>query len=267
MKKILLLISVAAALSACASSGTVDKNAQETMGWTNEQLYTEARSELNAHNYTRAIQLYEQLRSRQPESRYAEQSLIDTAYAQYKNDEKEKSLATLSRFISHFPASVDLDYALYLRGLVLFDEDQSFLSKLSSQDWSDRDPAANRKSFAAFEELVNKFPNSKYAEDSRKRMSQLVDALGGHEIAIARYYAKRGAFLAANNRAQRVIQKFQNTRFVEEALAIMEFSYKKMDKPQLAHDTRRILEKNFPKSPYLNQEWVADDMPWWRYWK
>ncbi|QMT30929.1 outer membrane protein assembly factor BamD [Alysiella filiformis] len=267
MKNFLLVISVAAALSACAAKGTVDKEAQKTQNWTIDQLYNEARNELNGNNYTRAVTLYELLRSREPDGRYAEQAGIETAYAHYKNEEKEKALAAIARFQQHFPASVDMDYALYLKGLVLFDEDQSFLNRLASQDWSDRDPAANRQAFYAFEELVKKYPQSKYADDSRKRMSQLVDALGGHEIAIARYYAKRGAWVAANNRAQRVIEQFQNTRYVEEALAIMVFSYKKMDKPQLAEDAERVLQKNFPQSPYLQKDWVPDDMPWWRYWK
>lgn len=262
-------MAVVAALSGCASASQskIDKDAQLTQNWTTDQLYSEARSELDSRNYTRAITLYELLRSRESEGRYAEQSLLETAYAYYKDEEPEKAQLALARFMHHFPASVDMDYALYLKGLVLFAEDQSFLNKLASQDWSDRDPAANRRAYYVFEELVKKYPNSKYAEDSRKRMAQLVDALGGHEIAIARYYAKRGGYIAANNRAQRVIEKFQNTRFVEEALAIMMYSYKKMDKPQLADDTRRVLAQNFPQSPYLQTEWKPDEMPWWRYWK
>ena len=98
-------------------------------------------------------------------------------------------------------------------------------------------------------------------------MKKLVDALAGNEISVARYYAKRGAHLAAANRAQNIITGFQNTRFTEEALAIMEVSYRKMNRQQLADDTRRILQQNFPQSPYLQQEWRSDDAPWWRYWK
>ena len=132
------MISVAAALSACAGSGnnkaTVDKEAQATQGWSSDRLYNEAREELNSGNYTRASSLYEQLISRQPEGRYVEQSLLETAYAQYKNEEPAKALNTLTRFENNFLGSVNMDYALYLRGLVLFGEDQSFLNKLASQD-------------------------------------------------------------------------------------------------------------------------------------
>lgn len=269
MKKILCSVSVAVLLAACAggNKGTVNQDALATRDWSADRLYNEARSELDSGNYTRAGTLYEVLRSRQPEGRYVEQSLLDSAYAHYKDEEPAKALSDLNRFMRNFPASQDMDYALYLRGLVLFAEDQSFLNKLASQDWSDRDPQANRSAYQSFNELVTRFPSSKYAEDARKRMSQLVDALGGHEIAIARYYAKRGAYVAANNRAQRVIEKFQNTRYVEEALAIMLYSYQKMGNTQLADDTRRVLQTNFPQSPYLQKDWKANDMPWWRYWK
>ncbi len=119
-----------------------------------------------------------------------------------------------------------MDYALYLRGLVLFNEDQSFLNKLASQDWSDRDPKANREAYQAFAELVQRFPNSKYAADATARMVKLVDALGGNEMSVARYYMKRGAYIAAANRAQKIIGSYQNTRYVEESLAILELAYK-----------------------------------------
>ena len=196
MKKSLLFIALAVALTGCAFKDKakkvkIDSDTIAAQNWSNDQLYNEARSELNAKNYDRANKLYEILRARQAPGRYTEQSLLDAAYAHYKNEEPAKALALLSRFEHNYPASIDMDYALYLRGLVLFDEDQSFLRKLASQDWSDRDPQANRRAYRVFNELVTRYPDSKYAEDARKRMAQLVDALGGHQIAIAKYYAKR----------------------------------------------------------------------------
>lgn len=268
MKKIIAASIVMAILSACATpNATVSKDAQMSKEWSNDRLYSEARNALNSGNYSHANALYGVLRARQPDGRYTEQSLLDSAYAHYKNEEMAQALTLLSRFERNYPASVDMDYALYLKGLIFFAEDQSFLRKLASQDWSDRDPEANRRAFRVFEQLVNRFPQSKYAEDSRHRMAQLVDALGGHEIAIARYYAKRHAYVAANNRAQRVLQQYQNTRYVEEALAIMIFSYEKMGNTQLADDTRRVLQQNFANSPYLAKPWQPDDIPWWRWWK
>jgi len=268
MKKILLVVALGIALGGCAANkGTSDKDAQITQDWPVEKLYAEAQDELNSSNYTRAVKLYELLESRFPQGRYAQQAQLDTAYAYYKDEEREKALAAVERFQRLHPQHPNMDYALYLKGLILCNEDKSFLNKLASQDWSDRDPEANRRAFRVFEQLVNRFPQSKYAEDSRRRMAQLVDALGGHEIAIARYYAKRHAYVAANNRAQRVLQQYQNTRYVEEALAIMIFSYEKMGNTQLADDTRRVLQQNFANSPYLAKSWQPDDIPWWRWWK
>lgn len=267
MKKFLLLVSIAAVLSACANQTTNDRNALMAQNWTNDRLYQEAREELNSGNYTRAIALYELLRARSPDGRFTEQSLLETAYAHYKDEEPDKALSALSRFEQHFPGSANMDYAIYLRGLILFDEDQSFVNKLANQDWSDRDSEKNRRAYYAFETLLKRFPESKYADDARARMAKLVDGLGGHEISIARYYAKRGAYVAAANRAQSVIRQFQNTRYLEEALAIMEYSYQKMGNEQLAQDTRRVLQQNFPESPYLKKTWAAQEMPWWRYWQ
>lgn len=192
------------ALSACATQGTADKDAQITQDWSVEKLYAEAQDELNSSNYTRAVKLYEILESRFPTSRHARQSQLDTAYAYYKDDEKDKALAAIERFRRLHPQHPNMDYALYLRGLVLFNEDQSFLNKLASQDWSDRDPKANREAYQAFAELVQRFPNSKYAADATARMVKLVDALGGNEMSVARYYMKRGAYIAAANRAKKL---------------------------------------------------------------
>ena len=267
MKKILLVALLGATLSGCASKGTSDKDAQITQDWSVEKLYAEAQDELNSNNYTRAVKLYELLESRFPQGRYAQQAQLDTAYAYYKDEEREKALAAVERFQKLHPQHPNMDYALYLKGLILFNEDQSFLNKLAAQDWSDRDPKANREAYQAFAELVRRYPQSKYVEDATKRMTKLVDALAGNEMAVARYYAKRGAYLAAANRAQNIVTGFQNTRYVEEALAVMELSYRKMERPQLADDTRRILEKNFPQSPYLTRSWKDNDAPWWRYWK
>lgn len=255
------------ALSACSGTQSVDKDAQITQNWTVEHLYAEAHDELNSGNYTRAVKLYEILQSRYPNGRYAEQAELDTAYAYYKDDQQAQALAILDRFQRLHPNHPNTDYVLYLKGLILLNEDKSFLNRLASQDWSDRDPKANREAYQVFAQLVAQYPNSRYAPDAIQKMQHLVDALGGHEIAIARYYMKRGAYLAAANRAQNVVSHYQNTRFVEEALAIMAAAYGKLNQAQLHDDAQRVLAQNFPQSPYLQKPWQPDDIPWWRYWK
>lgn len=260
-------MALGAVLSGCASKGMVDTDAQITQDWPVEKLYAKAQDELSSGNYTRAVKLYELVGSRFPNSRYAQQSQLNTAYAYYKDEEPAKALAEIQRFQNMYPNHPNMDYALYLKGLALFNEDKSIVNRLASQDWSDRDPKANQDAYYAFAELIKAYPQSKYAADATERMAKLVDALGGNQIAIARYYAQRGAYLAAANRAQQIVAQYQNTRFVEEALAIMELSYRKMGKPQLAEDTKRVLAQNFPESPYLQREWKPNNMPWWRYWK
>ncbi|WP_434778874.1 outer membrane protein assembly factor BamD [Neisseria sp. Ec49-e6-T10] len=267
MKKILLLISLITLINACSSTGTVDKDAQITRDWTVEKLYTEAKEELNKGNYTRAVKLYDILESRFPFGRYAQQASLDTAYAHYRDSEPKQALEELDRFMKLHPVHPNMDYALYLKGLVLFNADQSFLAKLSAQDWSERDPQANKDAFFVFQELVTRFPNSVYAPDALDRLNKLLDALGGHEMHVARYYMKRGAYLAAVNRAQTVITEYNNTKYVEEALAIMSTAYDKLGITDLRDDSFRVLQRNYPQSSYLKTPWKVQEMPWYQYWK
>lgn len=267
MKKILIASCVALVLTGCANKGTsVDKDAQITQSWTVQQLYTEAQDDLNGKNYTRAVKLYDILQSRFPNGRYAQQAQLDKAYAHYRDAEPAKALAELDSFEKKYPKHENLDYVFYLRGLVAFNEDTSFVTKLASQDWADRDQKANREAYGYFNTLITRWPDSKYAPDARERMSKLVVAFAGNEMAIARYYLNRGAYVAASNRAQNVVQHYQNTPFTEEALAILVTSYDKLGQTQLSQDTQRVLLTNFPESQFA-EGWKGNDIPWWRYWK
>ena len=170
MKKILLVVALGIALGGCAANkGTSDKDAQITQDWPVEKLYAEAQDELNSSNYTRAVKLYELLESRFPQGRYAQQAQLDTAYAYYKDEEREKALAAVERFQRLHPQHPNMDYALYLKGLILFNEDKSFLNKLASQDWSDRDPKANREAYQALPSWFNAILR---ANMSKKRPSR-----------------------------------------------------------------------------------------------
>ncbi|OAM34559.1 competence protein ComL [Eikenella sp. NML96-A-049] len=269
MKKILLVTGLAVMLSACSSTSTtaVSQDAQITQDWSVDKLYAEAHEEMESRNYSRSVRLYEILRARFPNTRQAVQSRLDTAYVYYKDEQQPQALAHVEQFLKLYPNHPNTDYALYLKGLIVLNQDKSIFNKLASQDWSDRDPKANREAYQVFNELITLFPDSKYANDAREKMTRLVDALGGNEMAIARYYMQRGAYLAAANRAQGIVSRYQNTRYVEEALAIMMTAYTRLEKPELSNDTRRVLAQNFPQSPYLQKEWQPDDIPWWRYWK
>ncbi|MCO6504665.1 MAG: outer membrane protein assembly factor BamD [Snodgrassella sp.] len=268
MKNLFLAVALGLLLTACASTSTVDKDSQTTQNWSVQRLYTEAHDELMHHNYTHAEKLYEILQARFPYGAYAEQAQLDTAYAYYKDSEPEKALAAIEQFQRLYPKHTNMDYALYLKALIQLNEDKSLVSKIAKQDWSDRDPKANREAYTTFAELLERFPNSKYVNDAREKMQKLLNALAGHELSVARYYMKRGAWLAAVGRAQTIISEYQNTPNVEEALAIMVSAYQNLGEQQLSDDAKRVLVQNFPNSPYRQMPWRdRNDIPWWRYWK
>lgn len=262
MKKRFVTLLAAALLAGCATVDTQD----ETRGWSVDRLYSEAHDELNGGNYTRAIKLYETLQARYPYGKHAQQALMEEAYTHYKDAEPELAIAAANRFIRLYPTHESVDYMYYLKGLVYYNDDNSFLSRMTGQDMSERDPKAVRESYAAFRELVARFPQSKYAEDASIKMQRLVSALGGNEMHVARYYMKRGAWMAAISRAQIVVKEYANTGYNEEALAIMVAAYDKLGMKALSEDSLRVLQLNYPQSQYLQTPWQTQGMPWWKFW-
>ncbi|HEX5485447.1 MULTISPECIES: outer membrane protein assembly factor BamD [Limnobacter] len=254
------------ALASCGTSKPYD----ETESWSPARIYEEAKDEMASANYDRAISLYEKLESRYPYGRYAQQAQMDTAYAYYKSGDNVQALAATDRFIKLYPNHRDLDYIYYLRGLINFNENRGIISLISGEDLSERDPKGTRAAFDAFKEVVTRFPNSKYAEDSKARLQYLVNSLAQNELAAARYYYRRGAYLASLNRSQEVIKRFEQTPSVEEALFLSYRCYQKLNMAQLAQDTKRVIDKNFPNSPYWNME-VPEKQNikthWWQVWK
>jgi outer membrane protein assembly factor BamD len=253
---------LAATLAGCASWG--DK--LDRKDWTAEQFYTAAKESLENGNYEPAIKLYEQLESKYPFGRYAQQAQIEIAYAYYKQGETAQALSALDKFMKLHPNHPNLDYALYLRALVNFKEDLGPFTKLISQDLADRDPKAARESFEGFKDLVMRFPDSRYAADSRERMAYLVEALARHEIHVARYYLSREAYLAAANRAQDAITRFPSSPSHRQALEIMIEAYDRMQMPELRDDARRVLAKNFPDDR-MAKAGENRNAPWWRFWR
>jgi len=258
----LTLFGLAASLLSGCSSTTTDP----TAAWTPEKIYKEARDEVGAGAWDRAANLFEKLEGRAAGTPLAQQAQIEKAYAQYRATEKVQALATLDRFLKLHPASPAIDYALYLKGLVNFNDNLGMFSFITKQDLSERDQKAAKDSYESFKELSTRFPNSKYAADARQRMLHIVNALASYEVHVARYYASRGAHVAAVNRAQQAIAEYPDVPAVEEALGILVSSYKIMGMTSLSDDAKRVLEKNFPKSAYLKGETVKKTGPWWRLW-
>lgn len=235
-----------------------------------DELYAEARSDMQDGNYEAAIKGFETLQSRYPYGRYAQQAMIETAYAYYKQDEPVPALATLDRFAKQFPNSDHLDYVLYLKGLVNFDQNlNSFLSTLFGQDPSERDPSSLLAAADAFSELVSRYPDSRYAGDARLRYLYLQTTLARHEIAIASYYLRRGAHVAAVNRAKGVLTDYPNTPQTRDALQIMVQGYTALGLDDLARDAKRVLDLNVAKDGVgpSRADFRERTIPWWQFWR
>lgn len=213
-----------------------------------DKIYAEAKDALDNGQYDLAIKRYESLEARFPYGRYSQQGQLEVAYAYYKQKEQASAVAAAERFMKLHPNHPSVDYAYYLKGLAYFNEDSGLLSKISRQDPSERDPKSARDSFDAFKELVQRFPDSKYAPDALARMKYLVNALASHEIHVAQWYVRRGAYVAAANRAQFALRNYPEAPIQEEALLIMIRSYDALGMRELRDDTERILKKNFPDS-------------------
>lgn len=230
----------------CASIGK-----DETADWSAARFYEEAKSALDSGNYTQAIDLYAKLEARYPYGRYAQQAQLETAYAHYKAEEPAAAVAAAERFIKLHPRHPNVDYAYYMRGLAIFEQGKNFLERFLPQDPAQRDPSTARESFNYFRELVEKFPKSRYTPDAFKRMEYLRNNLAWYEVRVADYYMRRKAYLAAANRLRYVVENYQRTPAVPEALAMMVQAYRQLSMNELANDSLRVLEMNYPGDPAL----------------
>jgi len=254
-------ISSALLLSAC---DTTPKD--ETAKWTPERLYTEAKEEASAGAYEKAIKLYERLEGRAAGTVLAQQAQLERAYLLWKTAEPAQALSTIERFLKLHPTSPAYDYALYLQGLINFNDNLGLLGSLASQDLSERDQQAARDSYQSFRQLVERFPQSSYADDARLRMNYIVNSLAAYEVHVARYYYRRGAYIAAVNRAQAAVQEFQQSPSIEEALYIMAMSYDRLGLTQLRDDADRVLKANFPNTRIYANGLGNKQAPWWKPW-
>jgi outer membrane protein assembly factor BamD len=256
------VVLAASVLAGCSSLKDDDKTAT----WSPNRIYAEAKDEMNSGAYDKAVPLLEKLEGRAAGTPLAQQAQLDRAYAQYKAGEQAQAQATLDRFIKLHPASPAVDYALYLKGIVNFNDNLGLFSWISKQDLSERDQKAAKESFESFRELVTRFPDSRYTPDARARMTYIVNSLAQYEVHVARYYYQRGAYVAAINRAQAAVADYRDVPALEEALAILMRSYDALGMAQLRDDTRRVLAKTYPQSPYLGGPQKPGSTPWYKFW-
>ena len=231
-----------------------------------EKLYADARDDMNSGSYDKAIKTLERVEGRASGTLLAQQALLDMAYSQWRSGERVLAVATLDRFAKLYPSSLATDYALYLKGVVNFNDNMGILSSISRQNLSERDQQASRDAFQAFRQLVEQYPDSKYSADARTRMDYIVNSLAEYEVHVARYYYRRGAFLAAANRAQQAVRDFQQSPATEEALYIMAVSYDRLGLQSLRDDADRVLKKNFPASRFVRDGVRLPERAWWQFW-
>ncbi len=259
----LAFLMLAFVLSACGSLG---EKADETKGWSAEKLYAEAKDELKSGNYEKSIKHFEKLESRYPFGSYAMQAQMEIAYAYYRQNEPAQCLAAIERFIRLHPNHPNVDYMYYLRGLVNFNDKKGLFDFISEQDPTERDPKATRAAFDAFKQLVDRFPESKYASDARDRMKYLVEAMAQYEVHVAAYYLKRGAYVAAVNRAQNVVRNYPESPSVRNALRIQIQAYNAMGMKDLRDDAERVFELNYKVKSDVRDANPDSTKPWWKVW-
>lgn len=256
----LAAILAALALSACS---TFDDD--KTATWSPNRIYAEAKQEFEAGAFDKAVPLYEKLEGRAAGTPLAQQAQLEKAYAQFKNNEQPSAVQTIDRFMKLHPASPAIDYALYLKGVVNFNDNLGLFGSIARQDLSERDQKAAKESFEAFRELITRFPESRYTPDARARMTYIVNSLAQYEVHVARYYYNRGAYVAAINRAQIALADYREAPALEEALYVIYRSYDALGLQQLRDDTRRVMEKTYPGSTMIAKG-VRSQSPWWKIW-
>ncbi|HYR26620.1 MAG TPA: outer membrane protein assembly factor BamD [Aquabacterium sp.] len=260
-----MALALSAALSGCGSAPQ-----DEFANISPDKLYADAKEEQAEGSYELAIKKLEKVEARASGTLLAQQAQLDLAYAYYRSGEKAQALAKLERFIRLHPTSPALDYAYYLQGLINFNDDLGLFGRMARQDISERDQQASRDAYESFKQVAERFPQSKYAEDARLRMNHIVNSLAAGEVHVARYYLRRGANLAAANRAQQAVKDYPQSPAVEEALFIMSQAYDNLGLTQLRDDALRVLQRSFPNSSFLGMTSTATQAPkkkaWWQLW-
>ena len=251
--KLLIAMALLLLLSGCSFFGDGDElDLGSESG--EQQIYYEAQRYLDNESFGMAIRTLQLLESRYPFGRYAEQAQLELIYAHYGAYEYEAAIEAADRFIRLHPQHPNIDYAYYMKGLAAFDMEGDFFSSLIPTDDTKRDIGLIQEAFAEFAQLLARFPGSAYAPDARARMVHMRNMIARHEIHVANYYFRRGAYMAALNRGRWVVEHMQQTPSVADGLAIMAQGYILLGMNELALDSISVLRANYPDHPSLNEE-------------
>ena len=258
----LLITAILALMMVTVSGCKKDKYIDD--GRSAEEMYETAKGYLASQNWGRAINGYQTLSTRYPFGRFTEQAQLELAYAYHKGGNPEAALSTADRFIRTYPSHPNVDYAYYIRGLTNYEMRVGFMERLMPSRVRDRDQTAARESFRDFDELVRRFPDSRYAPDARQRMVFLRNNLSFYELDVARYYMRRKAYVASAARARYAMENYPGSPELGDALEILHVSYTEMGLPELAEDTMKVLALNYPDHPYVTGD--RDEGFWGKMW-
>ena len=261
MKSLGLLFTALCLLSGCGFNKTTKTTADKFKGMEAQQIFEHGELDMTRGGYQSAISKFEALDTLYPFSQYAQQAQLDTIYAYFESSDYASSEAASSRYIHVYPRGKHVDYAYYMKGLANFNQDRGIFHRYIKTDLSKRDVSTAQQSFADFNELVVRFPQSAYAREARCRMVFLRNLLAQQQLNVAYYYFQIQAYAAAINRAQQVVQHFREAPQVIEAFAILAQSYHHLGLDQLAEQSEQILSLNFPGSKAYSEVSAALKKP------
>ena len=221
-----------------------------------KELYDQAQSRLKNGSFSTAIMSLEALEARFPFGRYAEQAQAELIYAYYMNSQFEASQSAAERFINLHPRHSHTGYAFYMKGLAAFTDDSGLFSRYFQSDLAKREVIMAQTSFDELSDFISRYPNSKYVPHAKQRMIYLRNLLAEHEIYVADFYMKRGAYLAAIGRAKYVIEHLPNTPQTPYALSVLVEAYEMLEYEELRKTSLNILETNYPDFDYRSNESV-----------
>ena len=238
---------------AMAGCGLFGKEYDPTENWNAQRLYNAGKLALDDGDYSKAVEFYQKLETRYPFGPFGQQAQLESVYAYYKLSEPASAIAAADRFIKLNPQHPNVDYAYYLKGLTQFDQGRGLVDRLAPIDPSQRDAGSALESFEDFAELARRFPNSRYTKDAQSRMLYLRNNLAKHEMHVANYYMRRGAYVAAANRAKYVVENYDRAPAVPDALVLMAKAYRVLELDELSADAVRVLKLNYPEHAGISE--------------
>jgi len=243
--KILLLCILVLGLVACASK---DLGAEAYKNFSAKQILAQGEKQLAKNNYTQSIKRFEAIDALYPFDPEAQQGEIEAIYAYYKADDYPSALAAADRYIHLYPQGPHTDYAYYMKGLINFERDRTWLQKVYPKNPEQLDLSNLTEAFIDFNDLIRLFPNSVYAKDAQLRMFYIRDLLAKRELTVAQFYFSHKAYVAAANRASNIVKHYEGSPEVKDALIIMVKSYQELGSQKKADDTLRVLKINYPQA-------------------